>query len=142
MAFEILSYLHPNLQVSGFILHHNKSSPHSWNTSTFMSLWASVIAQLVKNLPIMQESAYNAGVRLQCRRPGFNSWVWKIPWRRKWQPTPVFLTRNPKDIGAWQAIAHGIRRVGHDLETKPRHIYIYPGGWHGDPLQYSLWAAL
>ena len=25
----------------------------------------------------------------QHRRPGFNSWVGKIPWRRKWQPTPV-----------------------------------------------------
>ena len=24
--------------------------------------------------------------------PGFNLWVGKIPWRRKWQPTPVFLT--------------------------------------------------
>ena len=28
---------------------------------------------------------------LQCRRPGFNSWVRKIPWGRKWQPTPVFF---------------------------------------------------
>ena len=27
----------------------------------------------------------------QCRRLGFNPWVGKIPWRRKWQPTPVFL---------------------------------------------------
>ena len=27
----------------------------------------------------------------QCRRPGFVSWVRKIPWRREWQPTPVFL---------------------------------------------------
>ena len=27
----------------------------------------------------------------QCGRPGFNPWVGKIPWRRKWQPTPVFL---------------------------------------------------
>ena len=27
----------------------------------------------------------------QCRRPGFNPWVRKIPWRRKWQPTLVFL---------------------------------------------------
>ena len=27
----------------------------------------------------------------QCRRCGFNPWVWKIPWSRKWQPTPVFL---------------------------------------------------
>ena len=27
----------------------------------------------------------------QCRRHGFDSWVRKIPWRRAWQPTPVFL---------------------------------------------------
>ena len=27
----------------------------------------------------------------QCRRLRFNPWVRKIPWRRKWQPTPVFL---------------------------------------------------
>ena len=23
--------------------------------------------------------------------PGFDSWVGKIPWRREWQPTPIFL---------------------------------------------------
>ena len=28
---------------------------------------------------------------LQSGRPGCNSWVGKFPWRRKWQPTPVFL---------------------------------------------------
>ena len=27
----------------------------------------------------------------QCRRHGFDPWVGKIPWRRRWQPTPVFL---------------------------------------------------
>ena len=27
----------------------------------------------------------------QCRRHRFDPWVGKIPWRRKWQPTPVFL---------------------------------------------------
>ena len=27
----------------------------------------------------------------QCKRCGFNPWVRKIPWRRKRQPTPVFL---------------------------------------------------
>ena len=30
----------------------------------------------------------------QCRRCGFNPWDRKIPWRRKWQPTPVFLPRK------------------------------------------------
>ena len=27
----------------------------------------------------------------RCKRPGFHPWVRKIPWRRAWQPTPVFL---------------------------------------------------
>ena len=31
---------------------------------------------------------------LQCRRPGFSPWVRKRSWRRKWQPTPVFLLRE------------------------------------------------
>ena len=28
----------------------------------------------------------------QCRRCGFYPWVGTIPWRRKWQPTPVLLS--------------------------------------------------
>jgi len=27
----------------------------------------------------------------QCRRLGFDPWIRKIPWKRKWQPIPVFL---------------------------------------------------
>ena len=27
----------------------------------------------------------------RCKRCGFDPWVGKIPWRRAWQPTPVFL---------------------------------------------------
>ena len=30
----------------------------------------------------------------QYRRCGFSFWVGKIPWRRKWQPTLVFLTEK------------------------------------------------
>ena len=34
----------------------------------------------------------SAGKRicLQCRRPRFDSWVGKIPWRKEQLPTPVF----------------------------------------------------
>ena len=28
---------------------------------------------------------------MQYRRPRFDPWVGKIPWRREWLPTPVFL---------------------------------------------------
>ena len=38
----------------------------------------SLVAQMVKRLSTM-------------RRPGFNPWFGKIPWRRKWQSTPVLL---------------------------------------------------
>ena len=31
----------------------------------------------------------------QCRRHRFDPWVRKIPWRRKWQPTPLFLPGKP-----------------------------------------------
>ena len=27
----------------------------------------------------------------RCRTPGFHPWIEKIPWRRKWQPTPILL---------------------------------------------------
>jgi len=30
----------------------------------------------------------NAGNIIRCK---FNPWVWKISWRRTWQPTPVFF---------------------------------------------------
>ena len=39
-------------------------------------------------------------------RRGFNRWVGKIPWRRAWQPTPVFLPGESHDRGAWWAIVH------------------------------------
>ena len=33
----------------------------------------------------------------QCRRHGLNSWVKKIPWRRKWLPTPALLPGTSSD---------------------------------------------
>ena len=54
-------------------------------------------------------------IHLQGRRHrkwGFDPW--KIPWRRKCQPTPVFLPENSTDKGAWWTIVHGSQRVGHD----------------------------
>ena len=37
----------------------------------------------------------------QCRRHkrrGFDPWVEKIPWRRAWQPTPVFLPGESRGL--------------------------------------------
>ena len=46
----------------------------------------------------------------QFRRCGFDPWARKIPWRRNWQPTPVFLLENPVDKGAWWFTVHGVAK--------------------------------
>ena len=52
---------------------------------------------------------------LERGRPGFDSWVGKIPQRRTWQPTPVFLPEESswtEEPGGLQSM--GLQRVGHD----------------------------
>ena len=57
-------------------------------------------------------------IHLQCgrhKRHGFNPWIGKILWRRKWQPTLVFLPKeNPIDREAWQLQSIGSHRVRQD----------------------------
>ena len=57
---------------------------------------------MVKNPPA------NAG---DARDGGFDPWVEKIPWRRKRQPTPVFLPGKFQGQGSEH---EGLQRVGHD----------------------------
>ena len=82
----------------------------------YLHVWASLIAQSVKNPRAMQETLVDSWVGEICWRSdrlptpvllGFpcgsagkestcnagdlgSTWVGKIPWRRAWQPTPVF----------------------------------------------------
>ena len=35
------------------------------------------------------DSSVGKKIHLQCRKPQFDPWVRKIPWRKAWQPTPV-----------------------------------------------------
>ena len=61
----------------------------------------------------------------QCRRhkrPGFNPWVRKIPWRRAWQPTPAFLP-GKFHKWAWWATVHGVTKSQTWLST---HTYTWP----------------
>ena len=53
--------------------------------------WASLVVQMVKNLPAMQETLGQ-----------------KIVWRRKWLPTPVFLPGESHGRRSLVATAHGI----------------------------------
>ena len=46
---------------------------------------------------------------LAMQRPGFDPWVGKIPWRRKWQPTLVFLpgkSHGQKNLAGYSPWSH------------------------------------
>ena len=68
------------------------------------------MAQLVKNLPAMQETA--------CKKPGFDPWVGRSLGKENGNPLQYSCLGNPIDKGAWWATAHGVARVRHDLASK------------------------
>ena len=53
-----------------------------------------------------------SGEESACKaRDGSNPWSGKFPWRRKWQPTPVFLPREPhgqKSLGVYDRWVHNL----------------------------------
>ena len=51
----------------------------------------------------------------QYRRHSFHPWVRKIPWSRRWQPTPVFLLgKIPWTELPGRLQSMGLQGVGHD----------------------------
>ena len=63
-------------------------------------------------------------MQVQC---GFDPWVGKIPWRSKWQPTPVFLPGESRGQSSLVGYSlWGCKRVRHKLLTQqsqlPKHF--------------------
>jgi len=65
----------------------------------------------------------------QYRRHKFDPCVRKIPWRRKWQPIPLFLpvkSHGQRSLVGYSPWGH--KRTGHDLVTKQQQcsiVYMY-----------------
>ena len=69
-------------------------------------------------------------IHLQCRRSRFDSWVRKIPWKKCWPLTPVFLGFPDCSVSKESARGAG------DLGLIPGLVRA-PGEGHGDSLLYS-----
>ena len=65
------------------------SSEDTYTCDIYIDIWASQVALMVKKIPACQHRRH--------KRCGFDTWVGKIPWRRVWQLTPVFLPREPHE---------------------------------------------
>ena len=61
---------------------------------------AALVAQMLKNLPAVQE------IQVQ-------SWFGKIPWRKEWQLTPVFLLEEVRGQKSLVGYSPWSRRVEH-----------------------------
>ena len=75
---------------------------------------ASLVAELVKNLPAMQETGFNL-------IPGLG----RSPGEGDGNSLQYSCLENPTDRGAWQATVHGVTKVGHNLTTKPPHTHTH-----------------
>ena len=77
------SFLENSMGQRSLVSYSSRSQKESGMTEwlTF-SLWASQVALVVKNLTA------NVG---DCMRHRFDPWAGEIPWRKAWQPPPVFL---------------------------------------------------
>ena len=56
----------------------------------------------------------------RCERCRFDPWVGKIPWRRAWQSTPVFLPRESHGQRSGRLWSIGSQRVRHDWSDLAR----------------------
>ena len=62
----------------------------------------------------------------QCRkrkRKGFNPWVGKMPWRRKWQPTPVSLPGESRGQRRRESCSPWVAR--NQTRLKPHSTYTH-----------------
>ena len=61
----------------------------------------------------------------KCKKCGFDPWVLKIPWRMKWQPTPVFLPGKVHGQRSLEGYSPWGCKVGHSSVTKQQNWSIF-----------------
>ena len=60
----------------------------------------------------------------QCRRPGFHPWVRKSHWKRKWQPTPVFLPGKSHGQRSLVGSRSGVTKTCTQLSICTQYMYV------------------
>ena len=86
-----------------------------WCAGFLLFTWMQSTVYFCLILPIIWLTGITSGEEstFQCRRQerhGFYPWAGKIPWRKAWQPTPVFLPGESHGQKAWRATVHSITK--------------------------------
>ena len=98
-----------------------------------LSLEASQMVLVVKN---------PSAIAGKCKRCGFDPWIGKIPWKRKWQPTPIFL---PEKSYGQRGLAGYSPWDHRELDTReqltlplPKSVISFEDRWKQKPHIYFL----
>ena len=129
----------PSLLHWSFLTQDFTSGPHS-QLYTKNPLNIASDQRSTKNSPVSFPSGSDGkSICLQRGRPGFDPWVRKILWRRKWQPTPVLL---PGKFWGWRNFI-GYNLWGHkESDTTERLHFHFPNFSEFFDISttwYSLW---
>ena len=109
---------------SGFSTFRPRLEPHPWSSwvsrllTQPVDLGSCQPPQLHEPIPYNQSLSILRNRHLPNRRGSLDPWVGKIPWRRKWQPTPVGSWEIPwtEEPGGLQST--GFQRFVHNWVTK------------------------
>ena len=75
-------------------------------------LWHPTIKQASHTAPMIKEPACQCR---RCKRCRLDSWVRKIPWKRAWQPIPVFLSGESH---RWRSLAgYWLQRIRYNWSS-------------------------
>ena len=92
----------------------------------YIGIWASLVAQMVKNPPAMQEN-----------------WVWSLGWLRfpgggHGNPLQYSYLEKPMDRGAWSATVHGVAKSLDTTEwlNTAQHTGIHKMEWNVSNTKY------
>ena len=94
------------------------------NMGSLKGLWASLVAQMVKNLPARQET-----------------WVQSLGWKkspREWNSYPLQYSwlENSMDRGAWRGTFHGVAKSRHNRVTNTIR-FVYCNGINNDSVAFA-----
>ena len=100
---------------------------HRWKIWRLKITWLcgkSLVAQMVKNLPAIQETqVWSLG--------------WEDPWRREWHSLQYSCLENSMDRGAWWATVHGVAKSPVGLRDKHFHFPWPVGVMQASPTNFS-----
>ena len=122
--------------------------PNQWQPNLSQKTWVWFLVEVVQSSQVsLVANKKSTCQRRRHKRHSFNPWIQKIPWGRKWQPTPVFLPGKflmELESGRLQFWLQfmGPQRVRRDWVTEHAHTHTHTHTHRSGSLEQFLACAI